>query len=179
MPCVSYVEQQLFQVSNVPRSPLTNMNDFEYQRCQGSTMLSLRYENINYVMTQILKLSCVSFSYVSISSPVTPSNLSFLSQLYHPTMYSNVKNFSKGSHSSYNTYIPWKLHWPYLTRPWAFLSVSTFGIRFCQLNFYQNLSKYVGGESWHQSGYFEILLNFSIPTKSALWWRQRQYFFLS
>ena len=30
-------------------------------------MLSLKYENINYVMTQILKLSCVSFSYVSIS----------------------------------------------------------------------------------------------------------------
>ena len=30
-------------------------------------MLSLNYENINYVMTQILKLSCVSFSYVSIS----------------------------------------------------------------------------------------------------------------
>ena len=30
-------------------------------------MLSLKYENINYVMTQILKLSCVSFSYVNIS----------------------------------------------------------------------------------------------------------------
>ena len=30
-------------------------------------MLSLNYENINYVMTQILKLSCVSFRYVSIS----------------------------------------------------------------------------------------------------------------
>jgi hypothetical protein len=30
-------------------------------------MLSLNYENINYVMTQILKFSCVSFSYVSIS----------------------------------------------------------------------------------------------------------------
>ena len=30
-------------------------------------MLSLNYENINHVMTQILKLSCVSFSYVSIS----------------------------------------------------------------------------------------------------------------
>ena len=30
-------------------------------------MLSLKYENINYVMTQILKLSCVSVSYVSIS----------------------------------------------------------------------------------------------------------------
>ena len=30
-------------------------------------MLSLKYKNINYVMTQILKLSCVSFSYVSIS----------------------------------------------------------------------------------------------------------------
>ena len=29
-------------------------------------MLSLNNENINYVMTQILKLSCVSFSYVSI-----------------------------------------------------------------------------------------------------------------
>ena len=30
-------------------------------------MLSLNYENINYVMTQILKLSCASFSYVKIS----------------------------------------------------------------------------------------------------------------
>ena len=30
-------------------------------------MLSLKYENINYVMPQILKLSCVSFRYVSIS----------------------------------------------------------------------------------------------------------------
>ena len=30
-------------------------------------MFSLNYENINYVMTQILRLSCVSFSYVSIS----------------------------------------------------------------------------------------------------------------
>ena len=67
MPCVSYNEQQLFQVSNVPRSPLTNMNNFEYQLCQGSIMLSLNYENINYVMSQILKLSCVSFNYVSIS----------------------------------------------------------------------------------------------------------------
>ena len=26
MPCVSYNEQQLFQVSNVPRSLITNMN---------------------------------------------------------------------------------------------------------------------------------------------------------
>ena len=30
-------------------------------------MLSLNYENINYVMTQIFKLSCASFSYVNIS----------------------------------------------------------------------------------------------------------------
>ena len=30
-------------------------------------MLSLNYENINYVITQILKLSCASFSYVNIS----------------------------------------------------------------------------------------------------------------
>ena len=30
-------------------------------------MLSLNDENINYVMTQILKLSCASFSYVNIS----------------------------------------------------------------------------------------------------------------
>ena len=30
-------------------------------------MLSLNYENINNVMTQILKLSCASFSYVNIS----------------------------------------------------------------------------------------------------------------
>ena len=29
-------------------------------------MLSLNYENVNYVMTQILMLSCVTFSYVSI-----------------------------------------------------------------------------------------------------------------
>ena len=30
-------------------------------------MLSLNYENINCVMSQILKLSCASFSYVNIS----------------------------------------------------------------------------------------------------------------
>ena len=30
-------------------------------------MLSLNYENINYVTTQIFKLSCASFSYVNIS----------------------------------------------------------------------------------------------------------------
>ena len=30
MPCVSYNEQQLFQASNVPRSLMTNMNNFEY-----------------------------------------------------------------------------------------------------------------------------------------------------
>ena len=30
-------------------------------------MLSLKYEDINYVMTHILTLSCVSFSYVNIS----------------------------------------------------------------------------------------------------------------
>ena len=31
MPCVSYIEKQLFQASNVPRSLMTNMNNFEYQ----------------------------------------------------------------------------------------------------------------------------------------------------
>ena len=31
MPCFSYNEQQLFQASNVPRSLMTNMNNFEYQ----------------------------------------------------------------------------------------------------------------------------------------------------
>ena len=67
MSSVSYNEQQLLQASNVPRSLMTNMNNFEYQLCQGSIMLSLNYENINYVMSQILKLSCVSFRYVSIS----------------------------------------------------------------------------------------------------------------
>ena len=30
-------------------------------------MSSLNYESINYFMTQILKLSCASFSYVNIS----------------------------------------------------------------------------------------------------------------
>ena len=34
MPCVSYNEHQLFQASNVPRSLMTNMNNFEYQLCQ-------------------------------------------------------------------------------------------------------------------------------------------------
>ena len=37
-------------------------------------MLSLKYKNINYVMTQILKLSCVSFSYVSISYVLALAN---------------------------------------------------------------------------------------------------------
>jgi hypothetical protein len=31
MSCVSYNEKQLFQASNVPRSIMTNMNNFEYQ----------------------------------------------------------------------------------------------------------------------------------------------------
>ena len=31
MSCVSCNEQQLFQASNVPRSLMTNMNNFEYQ----------------------------------------------------------------------------------------------------------------------------------------------------
>ena len=31
MPCVSYTEPQLFQASNVLRSFMTNMNNFEYQ----------------------------------------------------------------------------------------------------------------------------------------------------
>ena len=31
MLCVSYNEQQLFQVSDVPRSLMTNINNFEYQ----------------------------------------------------------------------------------------------------------------------------------------------------
>ena len=31
IPCVSYNEQELFQDSNVPRSLMTNMNNFEYQ----------------------------------------------------------------------------------------------------------------------------------------------------
>ena len=31
MSCVSYNEQQLFQASNMPRSLMTNLNDFEYQ----------------------------------------------------------------------------------------------------------------------------------------------------
>ena len=35
MPSVSYNEEQLFQASNVPRSFMTNMNNFEYQLCQG------------------------------------------------------------------------------------------------------------------------------------------------
>ena len=39
-------------------------------------MLSLKYKNINYVMTQILKLSCVSFSYVSISYVLTTKTVS-------------------------------------------------------------------------------------------------------
>ena len=31
MPCVSYNEQQQFQASNLSRSLMTNMNNFEYQ----------------------------------------------------------------------------------------------------------------------------------------------------
>ena len=41
-------------------------------------MLSLNYENINYVMTQILKLSCVSFSYVKISYVLASLNVNVL-----------------------------------------------------------------------------------------------------
>ena len=37
-------------------------------------MLSVNYENINNVMTQILKLSCASFSYVNISYVLASNN---------------------------------------------------------------------------------------------------------
>ena len=46
-------------------------------------MLSLNYENINYVLTQILKLSCVSFSCVSIS---------YVLALFHATTFLVICN---------------------------------------------------------------------------------------
>ena len=50
-------------------------------------MLSLNYENINYVMTQILKLSCASFSYVNISYVLaTFKYLKITSEIYCPDL---------------------------------------------------------------------------------------------
>ena len=34
IPCVSYNEQQLFQASNVPKSLMTHLNDYEYHQYQ-------------------------------------------------------------------------------------------------------------------------------------------------
>ena len=54
-------------------------------------MLSLNHENINYFMTQILKLSCASFSYVNISHvlaqwvwTIYKSNSDFCKIYLHP-----------------------------------------------------------------------------------------------
>ena len=53
-------------------------------------MLSLNYENINYVMTQILKLSCASFSYVNISYVLALSFDQGLQIVIHPRSPTNV-----------------------------------------------------------------------------------------
>jgi hypothetical protein len=50
-------------------------------------MLSLNNENINYVMTQILKLSCVSFSYVSIRYVLAKMNNR------HPLQLKKIKSW--------------------------------------------------------------------------------------
>ena len=52
-------------------------------------MLSLNYKNINNVMTQILKLSCASFSYVNISYVLAPGSalLAVSAKLRQPTVY--------------------------------------------------------------------------------------------
>ena len=60
MPCVCYNEQQLFQVSNVPRSPLTNMNNFEYQHGQASNMPKFNHEK--HEICLVPKMPCVSYN---------------------------------------------------------------------------------------------------------------------
>ena len=58
-------------------------------------MLSLNFENINNVMTQILKLSCASFSYV-ISFMCSPLYESLYDALYEGlTEYKNKSLNSK------------------------------------------------------------------------------------
>ena len=76
---------------------MTNMNNFEYQLCQGSIMISLNYENIKYVMSQILKLSCVSFRYVSISYVLANAHCPFLRGLRHSEMQGYVAAAGKKS----------------------------------------------------------------------------------
>ena len=60
MLCVSYTEQQLFQVSNVTRSPLTNMNYFEYQYGQASNMPKFNHEK--HQVCLVPKMPCISYN---------------------------------------------------------------------------------------------------------------------
>ena len=68
-------------------------------------MLSLKYENINYVMTQILKLSYVSFSYVNISyvlaSPFSKGKKRFfIDDLHETTPHSLPSKLGRGMYLS-------------------------------------------------------------------------------
>jgi hypothetical protein len=58
-------------------------------------MLSLNYENINYVMTQILRLSCVSFSYVSISYVLAATNDVFFTTWWNFEMMIHATSLEK------------------------------------------------------------------------------------
>ena len=51
-------------VENIPPALF---EDAEVKRPRNSKQGKFYYENINYVVSQILKLSCVSFTHVSIS----------------------------------------------------------------------------------------------------------------
>ena len=60
MSCVSCNEQQVFQVSNVPRSLMTNMNYFEYQYGQASNMPKFNHEK--HEIWLVPKMPCVSYN---------------------------------------------------------------------------------------------------------------------
>ena len=60
MPSVSYNEQQIFQASNVARSLMTNMKNFEYQYGQTSNMPKLNHEKHRICL--VPKMPCVRYT---------------------------------------------------------------------------------------------------------------------
>ena len=69
-------------------------------------MLSLNYESINYVMSQILKLSCVGFSYVSISYVLAVLGVTRLNQHLDITVVDSANETKKTCTADYLLYRP-------------------------------------------------------------------------
>ena len=85
-------------------------------------MLSLNYENINYGVTQILKLSCVSFSYVNIRYVIAIIKVP-LRKFYFST-HSNLSNVSSVKRC-FNLKISFCIRL-WISFPWIFPSTPIF-----------------------------------------------------